>query len=395
MSRIAQTPGRVLRLLVPVVIAAAVLGLFVRWPAPADSAPVVLDARPLVCLNESLEAYADSGRGWTGGDSTWSTALPGGREVFAFSDTFLSPITPPTRPPDAGFVHNSLVVRAADGQLSTITGGAAGHPDSLLAPSDRSHWYWLGAATYLDGALQIPVTEWRSSGPGSLDVTFVGSSLARFDPRDLHRPESITPLPRSRGIQWGQWVRQEGPWTYIYGVESAASGRYLRVARVTGDDLRQQFSFWTGRGWSAAEADSARVSAGVSAEFSIQRLRAGMYLLITMQDGQLGNRLTARYGPTPMGPFGSAITVYITPEAGAAGSYHDSEVYAYNAHTHPELSTPTRLVVSYNVNSLDTAPGGEVYRRVSLYRPRFIAVELGDEVGAHTQSGASPRALCP
>ncbi len=378
-----------LRLLVPVVVAAVALGLFVRWPA--DPAPAVLDARPLACLNESLSAYADSGRGWTGGDSTWSVALPGGREVFAFSDTFLPPISPPTRPPDAGFVHNSLVVRVADGRLSTITGGAAGHTDSLLAPPDRSHWYWLGPATYLGGALQIPVSEWRSSGPGSLDVTFVGSSLARFDAHDLRRPESVTPLPRSRGIQWGQWVQPEGPWTYVYGIEDAAGTRYLHVARVAGDDLRQQFSYWTGRGWSAAEADSARVTDGVSAEFSIHRLRAGMYVLITMQDGQLGNRLTARSSPTPMGPFGSAVTLYVAPEAGAAGSYHDPEVYAYNAHVHPELSTPTRLVVSYNVNSLDTAPGGVIYRRVSVYRPRFIVVRLGDEFGDRP----SLRAACP
>lgn len=385
----------VARLFVILAVSAAGLGLFVPWPPPGTFAPVVADVRPLACLDESLTAYADSGRGWTGGDSTWSAALPGGREVFAFSDTFLPPITPPARPADAGFVHNSLIVRDARGHLSTITGGTAAHPDSLLAPPDPAHWYWLGAATYLGGALQIPLTEWRSAGPGSLDVVFAGSALARLNPLDLREPATITPWPRTRGIQWGQWVQPAGAWTYIYGIEAAGGNKYLHIARIAGTDLRQRFSYWTGTRWSPAEADSARVAASVSAEFSVHRLHRDVYQLITMQDGALGNRLTARYGPTPMGPFSPATTLYTTPEAGASGSYRDPGVYAYNAHLHPEFSTPTSLVISYNVNSLNTAPGGTVYREASVYRPRFIVVTLRDQGEIHTRRTQPPQAACP
>ncbi|WP_084531959.1 DUF4185 domain-containing protein [Nocardia miyunensis] len=379
------------RLPAVVVVAAAGLGLFAPWPSSGDIDPALVDARPLTCLDEALTAYGDSGRGWTGGDSTWSAALPGGREVFAFSDTFLPPITPPTRPPDAGFVHNSLVLRDADGHLSTVVGGTVAQPDSLISPADPTHWYWLGAATYLDGALQIPLTEWRSAGPGSLDVTFVGSSLARLNPDDLHEPAAITPWPRSRGIQWGQWVQPQGARTYVYGIEQVAGAKYLHLARVAGTDLRQRFSYWTGHTWSDSEADSARITDGVSAEFSVQRLRANVYQLITMQDGALGSRITARYAPAPMGPFGPATLLYAAPQAGASGSYRDPAVYAYNAHLHPEFSTPTTLVVSYNVNSLNTAPGSTVYRHSSIYRPRFIVVKLG---GRHATPTDAPQPAC-
>ncbi|MFF3570990.1 DUF4185 domain-containing protein [Nocardia jiangxiensis] len=381
-----HVPWAAVRLLAVVVVVAVGLGLFAPWPPPRDPAPAVANARPLTCLDDALTAYGNSGHGWTGGDSTWSTALPGGREVFAFSDTFLPPITPPSRPADAGFVHNSLLVRDAEGHLSTIVGGTVAQPDSLLSPPDPADWFWLGAATYLDGALQIPLTEWCSAGPGSLDVTFVGSALARLNPDDPHEPASITPWPRSRGIQWGQWVQPEGAWTYVYGIDPVAGRKYLHIARVAGTDLRQRFSYWTGRGWSDSESDSARIADGVSAEFSVHRLRANAYQLITMQDGALGNRITARYAPTPMGPFGPAVTLYLTPEAGGSGSYHDPAVYAYNAHIHPEFSTPTRLVVSYNVNSLNTAPGSEVYRHASIYRPRFIVVTLDDAGSASPRS---------
>ncbi|AHH18649.1 hypothetical protein NONO_c38650 [Nocardia nova SH22a] len=367
----AEHRSRAARLVAIIVVLAAGLGMFVRWPVARTV------ARPLACLDTALTRYGDTGRGWTGGDSTWSAALPDGREVFAFSDTFLPPITPPTRPPAAGFVHNSLVVRSADGQWSTIVGGTANRPESLLEPRDRSHWYWFGAATYLGGALQIPLTEWRATGDGPLDVAFAGSSVARFDERDLHRPVSITPLPRARGIQWGQWVQPEGEWTYIYGIETDNDEKYLHVARTAGADLRQPLSFWTGRQWSGDEAASARVADGIASEFSVHRLRAQRYLLVTMAGGRIGDHVTARFGSSPTGPFGPETPLYAAPEAGASGSYRDPDVYAYNAHAHPEFSTPARIVVSYNVNSLDTAPGGDLYRHANIYRPRFVTVRLG------------------
>ncbi len=357
------------------VMTAVALGLFIPWPVPCR-APVFIGSAPLSCLETALTNYANSGNGWTGGDSTWTTSLPDGRELFAFSDTFLGPITPPTRPADAVFVHNSFVVRDAE-RWSTIVGGTANRPAAVIEPADPTHWFWLGAATYLGGALQVPLTEWRSTGPGPLDFAFVGSSLARFDIRDLRAPSSITLLPRSRGIQWGQWVQPGGGWTYVYGVEAAGDNKYLHIARVAEDDLRQPFSYWTGRGWSSSESESFRVTDRVSAELSVHRLRDGTFMLTTMHGGKgFSDRLVGRFGPSPTGPFGPATTLYVTRESGGSGLYHDADVYAYNAHVHPEYSTSTRLVISYDVNSLDTSPGGDVYRHVSIYRPRFIVVSL-------------------
>ncbi len=359
---------------------AVALGLFIPWPVPRGvrlAVPIFTGPTPLTCLETALTDYANSGSGWTGGDSTWSTSLPDGRELFAFSDSFLGPITPPTRPSDAVFVHNSFVVRDAEGRWSTVVGGTADHPAALIESADPAHWFWLGAATYIGGALQVPLTEWRSTGPGPLDFAFVGSSLARFYARDLRAPPSITLLPRSRDIQWGQWVQPDGGWTYVYGIETDGDNKYLHVARVAGDDLRHAFSYWTGRGWSSSESESLRVTDGVAAELSVHRLRDGMYMLTTMQGGKgFSDRLVGRFGPSPTGPFGPATTLYLTPESGSSGLYRDVDVYTYNAHVHPEYSTSNRLVISYDVNSLDTSLGGDVYRHVSIYRPRFIVVSL-------------------
>ncbi|MEE6178254.1 hypothetical protein [Mycobacterium sp. 050134] len=384
------------RLLVVLVMTSAALGVAVphtAWPA----APVVVGAAPLGCLETALADYGNTGAGWTGGDSTWSAPLPDDRELFAFSDTFLGPITPPSRPVDAAFVHNSLVVRDASGRWSTLTGGTRDRPGALVAPADPTHWFWLGAATYSADALQVPLTEWRTTGPGPLDFAFVGSSLARFDDHELRAPPAVYQLPRSREIQWGQWVQPDGGWTYVYGVESAGAHKYLHVARVAGDDLRQRFSYWTGRAWSSLESNSVRVTDRISAELSVHRVRDGAYLLTTMLGGELfSDQLVGRFGPSPTGPFGPAIALYRTPEGGSAGLYRDADVYTYNAHVHPEYSTSTRLVISYDVNSLDTSPGGDVYRRASIYRPRFVVVTLRwDRGGAPAEAdGRPPRRAC-
>jgi hypothetical protein len=373
---------------------AVALGLVLTSTVPRVArltTPALTGSVPLTCLDAALADYADSGAGWTGGDSTWSSPLPEGRELFAFSDTFLGPIAAPSRPSDAAFVHNSFVVRDAGGRWSTIVGGTADRPAALIAPVDPTHWFWLGAATYLDAALQVPLTEWRPTGPGPLDFAFVGSALARFDIGDLRSP-SVTLLPRSRDIQWGQWVQPAGAWTYVYGVETDGDHKYLHVARIVGDDLRRPFSYWTGRGWSPSESKSFRVTDGIATEFSVHRLRAGWYMLTTMQGGKgFSDRLIGRFGPTPMGPFGSAITLYVTPESGRGGLYRDADVYTYNAHVHPEYSTTTELLVSYSVNSFDTSPGGDVYRHVSIYRPRFIVVSLRWSADTSEDEGTESR----
>ncbi|MGO8850608.1 DUF4185 domain-containing protein [Mycobacterium sp.] len=383
------------RFLVVLITTAAALGLFVPWsPLPAmwRAAPSVIGSAPLSCLEAALTDYANSGEGWTGGDSTWSAPLPDDRQLFAFSDSFLGPITPPGRPPDAAFVHNSFVVRDARGHWSTVVGGTPDHPAALIEPADPAHWFWLGAATQIGGALQVPLSEWKSTGPGPFDFGFVGSALARFDGPDLRTPSSISPLPRSREIQWGQWVQPVDGWTYVYGVESTGDSKYLHVARVAGDDLRQAFSYWTGRAWSSSESDSMRVADGISAELSVHRLRDGVYMLTTMQGGKLyTDRLVGRFGPSPTGPFGPAVTLYRTPEIGSSGLYRDAHVYAYNAHVHPEFSTSTSLVISYDVNSVDTAPGGDVYRQVSIYRPRFVVVSLRWKDGSEPSDAVAPR----
>ncbi len=349
---------------------------------PGTNAPSVLSVSPDTPLDEMFTNYGNSGRGWTGADSTFSTRLPDGTELWMFSDTFLEPITPPTRPEDALLVHNTFV-RQRGPWLTTLYGGTRSAPDSLITPAANGDWFWLGDGHVSGSTLEVPVTQWHKTGTGEFDFAWVGNALASFSTRDLYGPPATTPLPSSADIEWGSWVARNGPYTYIYGVEDLGANKYMHVARVRGTSLTGTWRYYAGgnperdTSWSASEAQSARVMDYVANEYSVQRLNERLYMLTTMDTSvPFSAQMVAYFACTPAGPFVDETPLYTTPEAGPYGTYGNPNIYTYNAHVHPELSTAADLVVSYNVNSLDSTIGGDLYKDVSIYRPRFIDIKL-------------------
>ena len=69
-------------------------------------------AQPHAAPEALFNAYSDTGKGWTGADSTYSVRLPGGRTAWIFSDTFLGPVNPDgSRPTTTPFINNSFMVQ--------------------------------------------------------------------------------------------------------------------------------------------------------------------------------------------------------------------------------------------------------------------------------------------
>ena len=339
---------------------------------PAVWPPTVTGAAPDQPLDTLFNAYSASGVGWTGADSTYSVALPDGRIVWIFSDTFLGPVNADgSRPTDAPFINNSFVV--ADGEhLTTVHGGTADAPAALVAPDQG--WYWAGAGNYSGGTLNVTYNQFVSTGSGAFAFKWSACALARFDPADFSLID-VTDLPSAvTNLESASWVQTVGAYTYIYRVEDLSDGKYLHVARVSGTDLRSRWHFWTGAGWSTDQTASARVLAGVSNEYSVTPLGAG-YVLVTQDTTELlSAHIVAYFATSPVGPFTNKTLLYTTPETGAAGSYGNGNIFTYNPHAHPELSDAANLVVSYNVNSFDT---DDVYADISVYRPRFVTVAFG------------------
>ncbi|AQZ68003.1 unnamed protein product [[Actinomadura] parvosata subsp. kistnae] len=344
--------------------------------AASACAPTVRSASTNARLTSLFTTYGnDNSRldDWTGADGTYSLKLPGGKELWVFSDTFLGRVNPDgSRPPvveEGGttvFLNNSFAVER-DGRLATIHDGTPAKPAAVMPPRDDKHWFWAGDATLAGGVVEVTYQEYERFGTGAWDWRWHRNVVARFAPGRLNRPISVHDLPSGHGVAWASGILKDGGYTYVYGVEDLGSPKYMHVARVKGQSLLGQWEFLKADGtWSASEADSARIMSGVANEYSVSRVGDG-YVLITHDTTEaLSPNIVAYSACSPAGPFTGKQHVYTTPET-------SGNVFTYNAHAHPEVDGPG-LVVSYNVNSFVNT---DHYRDVTIYRPRFLDVTFG------------------
>lgn len=78
----------------------------------------------------------------------------------------------------------------------------------------------------------------------------------------------------------------------------------MHIARVRGNSLGalDNWTFWTGSGWSPVETDSVRVAAGVANEYSVTPYHDG-YLLVTQNTKELlSPRIVGYTSCSPTGP---------------------------------------------------------------------------------------------
>lgn len=342
---------------------------------PGKAVPVVESTATETQLTDAFTDYGNTGGEWTGGDSTYSVRLPGNRQLWLFSDTFMGTVNPDGSRPADGPIINNTFVEERGGQLRTIYNGSLDDPRAVMAPPAEDAWYWLGDGEYGAGVLQVVFQRYDRFGEGQWDWGFSNSVLARFD-RDTYELLDVTQLPSSRKIAWGSWITQDKGHTYVYGVEDHGIVKYMHVARVRGDDLRADWEFFTGNGFAPGEDASVRVMPNVANEYSVTKFR-GMYMLITQDTSELfSTRVAAYFSCSPTGPFTGKTTLFHTPETGLWGSYGDPDIFTYNAHEHPELRSGDRLLVTYNVNSFDF---NDDLRDVTIYRPRFVEVRFEEE----------------
>ena len=378
------------RRLIAAAAAAACLAAGALAAAPASATPApgrgpgadcTLTSRTLsatarvdAALTERFARYAETGGGWTGGDSTYSLPLRGGTGWF-FSDTFLGTVNPDgSRPADSPFVNNSIVVEGPGDAMRTVTGGTADEPAGIVPPEADGSWYWIGDPTRGPrGTVQVPLLKFARTGTGQWDFAWAANRLATLDGQTL-RLASIVDLPSATGINWASWTLEDGDHTYIYGVADPDGVRSAFVARSRGAGIGGDWTYWDGQRWSPREQDAVPVVGYVANEFSVAPFRDG-YLLVTQDTSELfSTRIVARTSCSPTGPFTEPVELYRTPETGLFGSYGDPDVFTYNAHEHPDLRRGNRLLVTYNVNTFDNV--GDVYDDATIYRPRFLDVTL-------------------
>jgi hypothetical protein len=332
---------------------------------------------------------------WTGGDGTHSVRLPDGRVLWLFSDTYLGRVHAPPNPhgesyawrdTTAPLVRNSAVLMR-DGRLESTL------PAPLFADPAPHQWRWPVAARVeprSPGAEEkvVRVLLWvRTAGPSpwiygvptATEVATLSLPGLRLESVVRVLDQQLVPDP-SRRVLFGTTLVEEDGWTYVFGGDDgqAASrpASHAHAARVPEGRLADPaaWQYWDGSDWTAGArprpvlGDGRR--RGVGSAFSVVR-DGGTYVLFTMATGTRGLTTVAAYWAcSPGGPWHGPVKEFSPP-------LPPGQVAAYNPQAHPVLSGEGRLVLSYDVNWLETASAADrLSRNVSLYRPRFVTLRL-------------------
>lgn len=352
--------------------------------------------------------------GWTGGDGIYSIKLPksfknnltrnkkAGDILFLFSDSVIDTLMG-GKPSSNGFtmIHNAVAIlngtTADDNALHFYwpTNSAkkpasvfmpAGQFDTQGKPVDDSIYYWLG-----DGISYQPNNNKKQDTDTALAIfsyKMINTSSAPFGFKDIDNELLLTDvnfnvlksvkIPVLASGNFGAGIYKEtfknkktkktassaDAYIYIYGVRGPHKG--LVVARTNNNDLANpaNWQYLSAGGWSKDIQSCIEIAAHVSNELSITRTPSGQYALIYQLDG-IQPYIGMQLAPTPYGPFGRVDTIWHCAEPTPT-----NKLLVYNAKAHPSLSPKGKMLISYNVNSLDFL--NKLREEPTFYRPRFL-----------------------
>lgn len=324
------------------------------------------EAEPARDHDDRVDAM--NGPGWVAGDSTYSVALPDGRTLWLYSDSFIGSLTRKGEPqPGTTMVHNALVVESPDGTSQTLTGTKDGKSSAFFPDVDDQAYYWVQDASVQGKELVVFLSRTEGSG---MSFRWTGTAVARVALPALTIID-IQPAATVKKIAWGAAIMETDEATFVYGIEDLEADKHLHLAKVPPGALtdRSQWEYHSADGWTKDPQQSQRITDGVANELSVQPYDDGFLMVTSDTREPFSPEVVAYTACAPTGPWGEPSVLYTTPETG------EGEHFTYNAHAHPGLpGVPEgELLISYNVNTFD---GDELFATPSIYRPRFITVPL-------------------
>jgi hypothetical protein len=353
-------------------------------PAPPTlSVPVIVKAEPIPEWNARFAGK----EGWVGGDEAYSVVLGPRRVLWLFGDTLLGTVKDGARP-GAAMVNNTVGVQAGqtrDANIRFVAGkGGDGKPTALFTPADGKGWFWPQAGVRVGDRLFLFLAkvDRKKDQQGAFGFQHVGQWLAVIDNPDadpgswrvkqLEVPFAAFGPGRLRS--WGSALLADGEQLFVYGYEEQGKDiarRRLTVARVPAASL-DDFTAWrfrTGEGWSDRPTEAVALADGLATELSVSKRPDGKGFVAVYTENGLGDRIVGRFADAPEGPWSAPLLLYRCPEMGK-----DKGVFSYAAKAHPWAATGNELVISYCVNTWEF---GRLFKDETVYRPKFIRVELG------------------
>ncbi len=344
-------------------------------PTPHKSAVKTVDAgaverSPAAINAEKLTAEFLGRRdnGWTGGDATYSVALPDGRNAWFFGDSFLGGVGKDgTRTDDSSFVRKCAVLEDK-GVFTTLTG--ARNNDAL--PRDRYEpfmkpagtakgWYWPGQGFVNGSKMFVPLAHMESDPANEWAWNHRGTDIASIDAETM-KVNSIRRINSTPNEYWGAAAASDNNYTYLFASRDLpGQAKQALVARLPIDGIdAAPMTYWNGKDWTPDAAAAVPLGPQVSNQFSVLQAKDG-WRLITQHGYDHG--VWQYTAPSLTGPWSGPKLLGMIPQQ-ALGRH------VYNAVAHPQFSTRDELVVSYNVG------GADFLKWEDSYRPRFISVPI-------------------
>jgi lysophospholipase L1-like esterase len=361
--------------------------------------------------------------GWTGADGIYSFNITNGRDnynnsannrtLFFFSDTLVSKVDRKTLEREKPIFMPNNTYALLDGEDPQKPGALQfyysrdenGNPAGVIKPSRECYdfagrgedfekaYFWLQDGVVLGNKLFFMpsiITE-DKSGPEGFQFRGLGVTIAEADiingRPDLenavqHKAElwyktdevntiygaCILPYLKEAGFDEGDG------YVYIYGHMTfhITGRRSLCVSRVLPEHFADwtQWRFFDGENFVEGIANSKPLLDHVSCEMSVIPIAAGKNkgkFLAVFQYDTKSNYVAYAYGENIWGPFSKPRKVFYCDE----DQIHKT-VYMYNAKAHLHLSSPDKILTTYNVNSTSAE---QTTKNGHLYLPRFIELE--------------------
>ncbi|MDR3111152.1 MAG: DUF4185 domain-containing protein [Planctomycetaceae bacterium] len=378
-------------------------------------------AEPIAVPANDWTALLDQRDGWTGADGIFSVNLDGmiqsgfekrpqQQTLFVFSDTILGKVDPETlERRNTKMVNHSFALLCGNVPSSEnirFIHERDGVTTALpLKPADENHWYWLSECTVIHQNLYTFLFRIARDGDGAFGFKHVGVDLARFNltadgvdfdsvtltldntrhPRiALFRPKTVVAFGSGilENTKQSGSINPDG-YIYIYGYrdkDGKSSARSLTAARCLPQEFADPYRwrYYAGNEtWSENLQDAVGIVENTGTELSVTPIESGKLrgkFALVYTPGTIGSRIAVRIGESPVGAFGREIIVYEETETKRLGG----KTFAYNAKAHPSISKTGELLISYNINSMDSEM--RIFKEGGIYYPRFVTVKIDDLV---------------
>lgn len=313
----------------------------------------------------------------TGGDGTYSIALPDGRSIFLMGDSYIGPVTDGARSMQDHMFRNTYIVYD-HGQVSAIYDAKGAKSSAAVPPGitdEHQKWYWPGHGFVNANKLYIFQTLMYQGEAGMWGFRYETTDLLEYELSNLELRQTVRiPFTGSTDIHYGMAALKEENYVYIYAQVDVENDidpiSDAFVARTTVEKLYDEWEYFDGSGWSSNSSDAVKMqglsSVPVSSQFNVFKLN-GKYVLLTQDKTFNSGRIYTFIADSPQGPWYNKKLIYAIPPQ------DNPNLLTYNAMAHPQFMKDGMILISYNVNTLDFV---EQHNDVSTYRPLFFWVGI-------------------